>query len=396
MSGKITFDTHIIVMSIFNILIGGMNMKIISVFNNKGGVGKSTLSFHLGKALGLMGKRVLFVDLDPQCNLTISAIREGELEKIWQEEDAYIDDFEDARRKNPEDFSRIISETRSIHFLLKPSEDGVNDIESLPPAKCVGDNVYMIPGRLSIHQFENRISERWSGLYQSDNLSIRTITYIRRLCERYADMLNVDFVLVDTSPSLGILNKTIISTVDGFIIPAQPDMFSLYGIRNIGNSLELWGKELNVIYRLISEEKREKFPKKFVQFLGYTLYNAKKYEGDNEYQLADAHYSYAKRIPQIINQYIKEDNKVQIDDINMPIAGGAIMHTHNTYPSVAQALKCAIWEVPDVFTRLQQTEPEYLKEQMIDVNRGSFGRYREIKDKYIEFATAFIERTEAL
>ena len=72
------------------------------------------------------------------------------------------------------------------------------------------------------------------------------------------------------------------------------------------------------------------------------------------------------------------------------------MHTHNTYPSVAQALKCAIWEVPDVFTKLQQAESEYLKEQMIDVNRGSFGRYREIKDKYIEFAKAFIERTEAL
>lgn len=370
-------------------------MKIISVFNNKGGVGKSTLSFHLGKALGLMGKKVLFVDLDPQCKLTISAMRERELEKIWQEEDAYIDDFEDAK-KDKENFSRIMSETRSIHFLLKPAEDGVNDIESLPPAKRIGDNVYMIPGRLSIHQFENRISERWSGLYQSDNLSIRTITYIRRLCERYADILGVDFVLVDTSPSLGILNKTIISTVDGFIIPAQPDMFSLYGIRNIGNSLESWGKELNVIYRLISEEKREKFPKKFVQFLGYTLYNAKKYDGDNEYQLADAHYSYAKRIPQIINQYIKEDNKVKIDDINMPIAGGAIMHTHNTYPSVAQALKCAIWEVPDVFTRLQQAESEYLKEQMIDVNRGSFGRYREIKDKYIEFSKAFIERTEAL
>lgn len=393
---KLTFGIHIIVMSIFNVLIGGINMKIVSVFNNKGGVGKSTLSFHLGKALGVIGKKVLFVDLDPQCNLTISAIREEELEKIWQEEDAYIDDFENARRKKTEDFSRIINETRSIHFLLKPAEDGVNDIESLPPAKNVGNNVYMIPGRLSIHQFENRISERWSGLYQSDNLSIRTITYIKRLCERYADMLKVDFVLVDTSPSLGILNKTIISTVDGFIIPAQPDMFSLYGIRNIGNSLELWGKELNVIYRLISEEKREKFPKKFVQFLGYTLYNAKKYDGDNEYQLADAHYSYAKRIPQTINQYIKEDNKVQIDDINMPIAGKAIMHTHNTYPSVAQALKCAIWEVPDIFTRLQQSEPEYLEEQIINVNRGSFWRYREIEDKYIEFAKEFIKRTEAL
>lgn len=55
---------------------GGTLMKIISLFNNKGGVGKSTLSYHLGCALGVMGKRVLFVDLDPQCNLTISAMFE--------------------------------------------------------------------------------------------------------------------------------------------------------------------------------------------------------------------------------------------------------------------------------------------------------------------------------
>lgn len=371
-------------------------MKIISVFNNKGGVGKSTLSFHLGKALGLMGKKVLFVDLDPQCNLTISAMRETELETIWKEEDAYIEDFEDAKNKNSEQYQKIISRTRSIHFLLKPTEDGINDIEYLPPAKSVSENVYLIPGRLSIHQFENRISERWSGLYQSDNLSIRTVTAIRRLCEKYATMLDIDYVLVDTSPSLGILNKTIISTVDGFIIPAQPDMFSLYGIRNIGNSLEAWGKELNVIYRLISEEKRQRFPKKFVQFLGYTIYNAKKYDGDNEYKLADAHYAYAKRIPEIINTYIKEDNKIKVSDINMPIASEAIMHTHNTYPSVAQALKCAIWEVPDVFTSLSQNDPEYIKEQMIDVNRGSYGRYRDIKDRYIEFAKALIKRTEAL
>lgn len=69
-------------------------MKIISVFNNKGGVGKSTLSYHLGKALGTLSKKVLFVDLDPQCNLTINAIRESELEKIWSEEDDFIDDYE--------------------------------------------------------------------------------------------------------------------------------------------------------------------------------------------------------------------------------------------------------------------------------------------------------------
>src|SRR5712671_22277 len=45
-------------------------MKIISVFNNKGGVGKTTLTFHLAHALGEIGYRVLLMDLDPQCNLT--------------------------------------------------------------------------------------------------------------------------------------------------------------------------------------------------------------------------------------------------------------------------------------------------------------------------------------
>lgn len=371
-------------------------MKIVSVFNNKGGVGKSTLSFHLGKALGLMGKRVLFVDLDPQCNLTISAMRERELEEIWKEEDEFIDNYEDQKSKNNDKYMKIMNRTRSIHFLLMPAEDGVNDMEQLPPARMVNDNIYLIPGRLSIHKFENKISERWSGLYQSDNLSIKTITYIRRICERYANILDIDYVLVDTSPSLGILNKTIISTVDGFIVPAQPDMFSLYGIRNIGSSLESWGRELNIIYRLISEEKREKFPKKFVQFLGYTIYNAKKYDGNNEYQLADAHYSYAQRIPMTVNEYINVENKVNHPDIDKPIGGNSIMHSHNTFPSVAQALKCAMWEVPETFSKLQQTDPDYLSEQIIDLNRGSFGRYRETKEKYINFAKEFIQRTEAL
>lgn len=46
-------------------------MKIVSLFNNKGGVGKTTLAFHLSWILSEMGKKVLMIDLDPQCNLTI-------------------------------------------------------------------------------------------------------------------------------------------------------------------------------------------------------------------------------------------------------------------------------------------------------------------------------------
>ena len=69
-------------------------MKIISVFNNKGGVGKSTLTYHLGNALAELGHRVLMVDLDPQCNLTICAMMEESLHQIWEEDASFVDNSE--------------------------------------------------------------------------------------------------------------------------------------------------------------------------------------------------------------------------------------------------------------------------------------------------------------
>lgn len=363
-------------------------------------MGKSTLGFHLGHALSVMGHKTLFVDLDPQCNLTISGLDEETLHRIWEDEDAFIDDYEEAS-KNKENFSKILSEPRSIHFLLKPAEDGLNELEDYPNPISLDDNLDLIPGRLSIHKYENKIAERWSGAYQGDNLALRTITNIRSICEQHAEKHGYEYVIIDTSPSLGILNKTIISTVDGFFIPAQPDMFSLYGIRNIGNALSMWQKEFKTIYSLISGEKRKKFPEKFVQFLGYTIYNAKKYQKkpqNNEYDLAQAHYHYVNKIPEIICRYIKEDNRLTLNDneVKSPIGGVSVMHTHNTFPSVAQALKCPMWEVPDTYTQLTKNNPEYLEEIELTVNNGSFGRYRQTQNQYISFSSSLLERVNEL
>lgn len=377
-------------------------MKIISVFNNKGGVGKSTLTYHLGNSLAELGHRVLMIDLDPQCNLTICAMMEDTLHQIWEEENPYIDDYENSMNTIGND---ILNYPRSIHFLLKPAEDGVSEIPSLPPAYPIGDNIDLLPGRLSLHMYENKIAERWSGVYQGDNLSIRTVTNIRAIAQRYAEMNSYDYVLMDTSPSLGVLNKVIMSTVDGFFIPAQPDMFSLYGIRNIGNALQVWQREFNSIYTLISEEKRTKFPNNFVQFLGYTIYNAKKYSKNsqplNEYNLAQAHYQYVTQIPNTITQFIQESNRVRIpnDLISSPIGGNSIIHSHNTFPAMAQALKCPMWRVPDVYADLGNTDNEYLdflNQNGFEYNRGNNGRLREIGDNYRIFTTDLLNRINLL
>jgi cellulose biosynthesis protein BcsQ len=376
-------------------------MKIISVFNNKGGVGKSTLTYHLGNSLSELGHRVLMVDLDPQCNLTICAMMEERLHAIWEEEDSFIDNYESAIPHNPE----IFNSPRSIHFILKPTEDGISEPQNISPPYSIGNNIDLLPGRLSLHKYENKIAERWSGVYQSDNLSIRTITNIRSICQRYAEAYNYEYVLIDTSPSLGILNKVIMSTVDGFFIPAQPDMFSLYGIRNIGNALQLWQKEFTNIYSLLSEERRSKFPTNFVQFLGYTIYNAKKYTRDNEpfneYNLAQAHYQYVTQIPETILNFIQESNRnrVPAELISQPIGGISIIHSHNTFPAMAQALKCPMWRVPQVYANLENTDLDYLLfliQNGFEYNRGNNGRLREIGENYRIFTSDLISRIDLL
>lgn len=371
-------------------------MKIISLFNNKGGVGKSTLGFHLGCALGELGKKVLLIDLDPQCNMTISGMFEEKLHQIWKEEDNFIDDYGTAVEQNGLD--AMVKKCRSIHFLLKPAEDGLNELIEYPEVFKLYDNVDLIPGRLSLHKYENKLAERWSGLYQSDSLGIRTVTNIRRICEVYGKKYGYDYILIDTSPSLGILNKVIISTVDGFIIPALPDMFSVYGIRNIGNSLQQWQKEFETIYKLISEDKRTRFPEKFVQFLGYTIYNAKKQSKNlNEYDLAKAHYEYVQEMPGIVDKYIMIQNRALVKDIMKPIGGNAVMHSHNTFPSVAQALKCPMWLVPETYKSYKEEYPDRLKTLLVEEpNSGHFRKYKETKKNYTSFAREFMKRTEML
>ena len=323
-------------------------MKSIAVFNNKGGVGKTTLTYHLGCALAELGHKTLLVDLDPQSNLTLFGLDPEKLHNIWQVEDAFIDDFVDARDQKSSSFADIARDIRSIHFVLKPTEDGADPPKLFPKPLKLQARLGMIPGRLSIHTYEDKIASRWTDVYVGDPLAIRTVTQIRNFCEAYAEKYSYDYIVIDTSPSLGILNKVIISTVDGFLIPCMPDMFSLYGIQNIGKSLKSWKRDFDTIFKLLSDAKLSHFPKKFVSFLGFTIFNARKYAGQGEWNLSRAHHNYAKQIPATVRKYIDADHRKHLSELQLeePIGGAAIMHSYSTMPNMAQKYRTPIWKVP--------------------------------------------------
>lgn len=365
-------------------------MRTISIFNNKGGVGKTTLTFHLAHALAELGHRTLIVDLDPQCNLTILGMDEEAVHSIWLLEDDFIDDFQGAREKMTSvEFDRLVSGPRSIHFLLKPTEDGSAEIGKLTPPVPLATNLDLIPGRLTMHLYEDKVAGRWSDVYQGDPLAIRTITRTREIAESYAQQHGYKFVIMDTSPSLGALNKAIISTADGFIIPCMPDMFSLYGIRNIGNALAIWKKQFDTIYHLLSEEKRKSFPSKYVRLLGFTIYNAKKYSGSKPWDLATAHYNYARQMPAEIKTFIRPEIREHVTEetLSHPIGETAIMHTHNTLPSMAQRYHLPMWKVPEC-TSLEETD--------LSTVRGNRAIYEATRDRYFKFAQALLTRMSAL
>lgn len=325
-------------------------VRIISVFNNKGGVGKTTLTFHLAHALAELGHRVLLVDLDPQCNLTVYCIDVDELRDIWQAEDAFIESFDATRKQSSSDaFHELLSQPRTAHFLLRPTEEGTGEIGKLSMPFRVARNLDLLPGRLTLHNYEDKIAGRWSDAYQGDALAIRTITRPRTLIREYASDRGYDIAIVDTSPSLGVLNKVAISTVDGFIVPCMPDMFSLYGIRNIGDALGKWKRQFDTMYSLISDQKRSQFPAEFVKFLGYMIYNARRYANTNDWDLSKAHMHYAEQIPAAVQRYIPQAVRHGLSpkDLTAPIGGTAVMHSHNTLPAMAQKYRLPIWRVPD-------------------------------------------------
>jgi len=365
-------------------------MKIISLFNNKGGVGKTTLAFHLSCALAEKNHKVLMIDLDPQCNLSLCAIDEEKLKEIWEIEDDFIDDFDNTKKKIGElEFNRINNNPRTIHYLLKPTEEGTGELVNLPLPLNIRYNLDLIPGRLTLHKYEYKISERWGGAYQGDPLAIRTVTRIRTIASEYSEKYGYEYVIVDTSPSLGALNKIIISTTDGFIIPCLPDMFSLYGIRNIGEALNLWKKELDIIYHLISDEKMKSFPSKFIQFLGYTIYNARRYEGKTRWNLAVAHDNYAQQIPPTIEKYISKELRAHLSDdmIKEPIGGTSVMHSHSTLVAMSQKYRSPIWEIPGLHSLDKGDKSTIL---------GNRRRYEDTKQAYFDFTEDVKKRIETI
>lgn len=198
--------------------------KTISLFNNKGGVSKTTTTFHLGWKLAKMGYKTLIVDTDPQCNLTglcLNSDKENKLLNFYQQNNFSIKDF------------------------LSPVLDG--GLEPLTAATCYefehNKNLFLLPGHIEFSKYDATysIAENLTGAI---TMFQNVPGALRNLLQLTAQKYHLDYILIDMSPSITATNANILMESDYFILPCAPDYFCYMAIESLVSVFAQW----NAIY----------------------------------------------------------------------------------------------------------------------------------------------------
>ncbi|MCB9871409.1 MAG: ParA family protein [Planctomycetes bacterium] len=198
-----------------------MSVPVLTFFNNKGGVGKTSLVYHIAWMLSELNVRVLAVDLDPQANLTAAFLEEDELADLWDRTDTTTSD----------------TISRCFQPLTK-----VGDLADKPQLKQINGRLSLLPGDLSLSGFEELLSVEWPNCLGDQNLfrPFRVVTAFWQVVQAAARQCSAAIVLLDVGPSLGAINRSALIATDALVIPLGADLFSVQGLRNLGPTLLRW------------------------------------------------------------------------------------------------------------------------------------------------------------
>jgi len=194
-----------------------MSATVITFFNNKGGVGKTSLVYHLAWMYSDMGLPVLAADLDPQANLTAAFLDEDRLDDLWPDG----------------------SHPKTVFGCIEPLKKGLGDVGE-PWVEPVDDNLGLLAGDLSLSLFEDELSQTWPKCVDRDERAFRVISAFWRMMQAAAKARRADLVLMDVGPNLGAINRAALIASDFVVVPLAPDLFSLQGLRNLGPTVRDW------------------------------------------------------------------------------------------------------------------------------------------------------------
>jgi cellulose biosynthesis protein BcsQ len=226
-----------------------MTVKI-ALFNHKGGVGKTTLTVNIADALADLGKRVLLVDADPQCNLTSFYLNESDLEKLLGD-------------------SNDDSDGQTLWSAVKPVAEGRGPIKPIDEWQIPGRNLYLLPGDVLLSEYEEVLPEAWTECFARRARGYDVTTALAKAVNFTSDKIDADVVLYDVGPNVGALNRVVLLDCDYFITPVAADLFSLRALSTVGRSVAKWINDWSTILSLASAKDRREIFDGRPAYLGY-------------------------------------------------------------------------------------------------------------------------------
>ena len=186
-------------------------MKTVAFFNDNGGVGKTTLVYHLAWMYSELGVAVVAADLDPQANLTAMFLSEDRIEELWPNGD------------HPQSIWGAVS-----------------DDTARPHVEEIAYNLGVLVGDLALSRFEAELASAWPSCMHGDEAAFRTESAFHRTILEAAASRDAELVLIDLGPNLGAINRAATIAAHFVVVPLAPDLFSLQGLRNVGVALRDW------------------------------------------------------------------------------------------------------------------------------------------------------------
>ncbi|MBL8517019.1 MAG: ParA family protein [Betaproteobacteria bacterium] len=249
-------------------------MKVLTLFNHKGGVGKTTLAANLAEAIQDAGKRVLLVDTDPQCNLSSFYLTEKDLDKMLGES------------------SEGSGAGSTVWTAIEPVVLGRGEVREVEPVE-IRENLFLLVGDVLLSQYEEELPSAWTESFARKKRGYDVMCALSRVARSTAEDVGADLLIYDVGPNVGALNRTVLLDCDYFLTPVHTDLYSLRALTTVGRSVARWVRDWQTVRELASASEKVSLLKGQPQYLGYVSSAFKEYGG----QKAEPHEYWERMIP---------------------------------------------------------------------------------------------------